>query len=53
MKEEKAIDKQFCIVCTSHEDSDIMKRAMEILDKNGYTICKKDALILNSEITGE
>lgn len=49
---EKAIDKQFCIVVTSHEDSDIMKKAMEILDKNGYTVCKKDSLILDNKMKG-
>jgi hypothetical protein len=34
-------NKEEILVTTSKEDSEILKKAMIILDKNGYTICKK------------
>ena len=34
---------------TNKKDKSIMERAMEILDKAGYTICKKNSFVLSPE----
>ena len=44
------ISKTYTITVETNEERDCIDRALSILDKNGFKICKKDSCVLDNEI---